>query len=219
MNIEIWIIGRVFICGIIVAMIWKAGLKKWAPLLKAILGILLIAYVIGGGRFINIRDWWYTTGENKKIGKTVVSPTQMPTPVPEPVGMPISTSDSDIVQYALQFVGNPYVWGGSSLTEGCDCSHFVWLVLLDTGYYDGEYVQSTFWAEKGEPVEGGLANAQAGDVIVYDFGSYNCGHVAIYDGNGLIIEAKGSAYGITHDRAPDEPKRPIIGIRRFSKLN
>lgn len=212
MNIEIWIIGRVFICGIIVVMLWKAGLKKWAPLLKAILGILLIAYIIGGGRFEGIRAWW---NKGNIIEKKVVPISSTPTPVPKSE----KQSDSDIVQYALQFVGNPYVWGGSSLTEGCDCSHFVWLVLLDTGYYDGEYVQSTFWAEKGEPVEGGLANAQAGDVIVYDFGSYDCGHVAIYDGNGLIIEAKGSAYGITHDRAPDEPKRPIIGIRRFSKLN
>ena len=48
-----------------------------------------------------------------------------------------------IITYADSFVGNPYVWGGCSLTKGCDCSHFVWLVLRDTiGYEDG-WVKST----------------------------------------------------------------------------
>lgn len=115
-------------------------------------------------------------------------------------------SGSAIVSYAEQFLGNPYVWGGSSLTHGADCSHFVWLVLRDTIGYSGGYTTSGGWASRGRPVSS-LAAAQAGDVIVYS------GHVAIYDGNGMIVEAKGSRYGITHDRRAD--CKSIVAIRRF----
>lgn len=116
-------------------------------------------------------------------------------------------SGSDIVAYADQFVGCPYVWGGSSLTEGCDCSHFVWLVLMHCGAYNGEYLTSGEWAYAGSPVSS-LAEARAGDVVVYS------GHVAIYDGAGMIVEAKGSAWGITHDR--NVTCKPIVAIRRFT---
>ena len=116
-------------------------------------------------------------------------------------------SGNSIVDYANQFVGNPYVWGGNSLTNGIDCSHFVWQVLQNTGNYSGDYRTSGEWASAGEPVSS-LDEAQAGDVIVYS------GHVALYDGNGGIVEAKGSAYGITHDRAAD--CKSIVAIRRFT---
>ena len=116
-------------------------------------------------------------------------------------------SGSDIVAYADQFVGCPYVWGGSSLTEGCDCSHFVWLVLMNCGVYSGDYLTSGEWAYAGSPVSS-LADARAGDIVVYS------GHVAIYDGAGMIVEAKGSAWGITHDR--NVTCKPIVAIRRFT---
>lgn len=120
----------------------------------------------------------------------------------------IYSGDSDIVAYARQFVGvTPYVWGGNSYTSGMDCSHFVYNVLKDTGAYNGEYVTSDGFANLGTEVDG-LENAQAGDVIVYN------GHVAIYDGEGNIIEAKGSAYGTTNDRAADSSQ--ILAIRRFN---
>lgn len=61
------------------------------------------------------------------------------------------------------------------------------------------------WASVGTRVNS-LAEAQAGDIIVYS------GHVAIYDGNGMIVEAKGTKYGITHDRAANS--KPIVAIRR-----
>ena len=114
---------------------------------------------------------------------------------------------NDITAFAEQYVGCPYVWGGSSLTQGCDCSHFVWLVLLNTGHYSGDYLTSFYWRTAGEAVPS-LEMAQAGDIICYN------GHVAIYDGNGLIIEAKGSNWGITHDRTADHA--PILAIRRFT---
>lgn len=120
----------------------------------------------------------------------------------------VYSGDSDIVAYARQFVGvTPYSWGGNSYETGMDCSHFVWNVLKDTGAYDGDYVTSDGFLSLGEAVDG-LENAQAGDVIVYN------GHVAIYDGEGGIIEAKGAAYGTTNDRAADSSE--ILGIRRFN---
>ena len=116
------------------------------------------------------------------------------------------TSNSDIVSYADQYVGNPYVWGGNSLTDGIDCSHFVWQVLSNTGHYDGGYAVSDDWAYLGSGVDS-LDNAVAGDVIVYP------GHVAIYDGEGGIVEAKGQEWGITHDRSADSGE--ILAIRHF----
>ena len=111
-----------------------------------------------------------------------------------------------IIAYADSFVGNPYVWGGCSLTKGCDCSHFVWLVLRDTIGYDGGWVKSTSWLSRGTVVDS-LANAQPGDVIVYR------GHVAFYDGNGLLIDARNRRVGITHSAKADYTT--ILGIRRF----
>ena len=115
---------------------------------------------------------------------------------------------NQIVEYAKKFVGNPYVWGGNSLLYGCDCSHFVWNILVDMGYYDGQYKTSGGFLSIGEQIDG-LENAAAGDVIIYP------GHVAIYDGEGMIIQAKCRSAGITHDRAADHGT--ILGIRRFTK--
>ena len=97
-------------------------------------------------------------------------------------------SGSDIVAEAEKYVGNPYVWGGSSLTEGCDCSHFTWLILKATGHYTGAYETS-----KGQRSWGTAVSAdevQPGDIICYN------GHVAIYVDANHIVHARGKAYGI-----------------------
>lgn len=114
--------------------------------------------------------------------------------------------NSDIISYGSQFVGNPYVWGGNSLTDGIDCSHFVWQVLSNTGHYDGDYEVSDGWASLGTAVDS-LDDAVAGDVIVYP------GHVALYDGQGGLLQARGSAYGITNDR--EATYNNILAIRHF----
>ncbi len=141
-----------------------------------------------------------SSSSNKKPEK----PASKPEPAPEkPSG---SVSGSSIVAYADQFVGNPYVWGGNSLTNGIDCSHFVYQVLKNTGAYHGGYTTSAGWRSLGSPVAG-LAQAQAGDVICYS------GHVAIYDGHGGIVEAQSSKAGITHSRSAS--CSTILAIRRF----
>lgn len=120
---------------------------------------------------------------------------------------PGGSSGYDIVAYADQFVGNPYVWGGNSLTNGIDCSHFVYQVLKNCGVYSGGYVTSAGWRSKGRAVSS-LSEARAGDVLCYS------GHVAIYDGHGGIVEAKGRKWGITHDRSATYST--ILAIRRFT---
>lgn len=97
-------------------------------------------------------------------------------------------SNSEVVNYAMNYLGNPYVYGGNSLTDGIDCSHFVTQVLTNTGHYSGGYRTSGDWATAGEPVT--RDNVQPGDIIVYG------GHVAIYVDSNHIVHAKGKDYGI-----------------------
>jgi len=118
------------------------------------------------------------------------------------------TSASDlgaaVASYAVQFVGNPYVWGGTSLTNGADCSGFVMSVYAAFGVS----LPHSSSADKyvGYEVEGGLANAQPGDIICYS------GHVAIYIGNGQIVHASTAATGIKISSAS---YRTPVAVRRI----
>ena len=113
-----------------------------------------------------------------------------------------------LVAYARQFVGNPYVWGGNSLTNGCDCSGFVHEVYEYFGYDLVRYSMSFLY--EGVPVS--RENIMPGDIVVYERNREGIGHVAIYAGNGKIVEAQSSKAGITDNRSVD--CRKIVGIRR-----
>lgn len=91
-----------------------------------------------------------------------------------------------IVDYACQFIGNPYVWGGTSLTNGADCSGFVQSVFAHFGIS----LPRTTWDMEnvGTPVS--YDQAIPGDIILYN------GHVGIYMGNGQIVNAINSSRGI-----------------------
>ena len=112
-------------------------------------------------------------------------------------------SGADIVAFAQQFVGNPYVWGGNSLTNGVDCSGFVHQVYAHFGISTPRYSQA--FKGVGQPVS--YQNIQAGDVVVYP------GHVAIYIGNGNIVEAQSTRAGITNSRPVN--CHTITAIRRL----
>ncbi len=114
----------------------------------------------------------------------------------------------DIVNFAMQYVGNPYVWGGNSLTNGCDCSGFVHLVYKNFGYNTVRYSMSFLY----EGVAVSREDVRPGDIVVYAIKN-GVGHVAIYAGNGKIVEAQSSAAGITANRSID--CREIVGIRRI----
>ncbi|MCR5102246.1 MAG: SH3 domain-containing protein [Butyrivibrio sp.] len=114
-----------------------------------------------------------------------------------------SSIGSAVAQFALQFVGNPYVYGGSSLTNGTDCSGFVMSVYSNFGVS----LPHSSGADRsvGSAVDG-LANAQAGDIVCYS------GHVGIYIGNGQIVHASTAATGI---KVSDASYRTVLAVRRI----
>ncbi len=114
-----------------------------------------------------------------------------------------ASKGQQVVNYAMQFLGNPYVWGGSSLTNGTDCSGFTMSVYAHFGvslpHYDAAQRSC------GTSV-GSLSAAQPGDLVCYD------GHVGIYIGGGQIVNASNPRTGITVTNAT---YRQILAIRRI----
>ena len=114
-----------------------------------------------------------------------------------------SEMGKSVIDYATQFVGNPYVWGGSSLTNGTDCSGFVMSVYDNFGVSLPH--SSSALRSQGYDV-GGLSNAQPGDIVCYS------GHVGLYVGNGQIVHASTSKTGIIVSSAT---YRNILSVRRI----
>lgn len=107
-----------------------------------------------------------------------------------------------IAKYACQFVGNPYVSGGTSLTNGADCSGFTYRIYQDFGYS----IPRTSYLQRSAGTEVSYENAQPGDLICYD------GHVAMYIGGGMIVHASSAKTGIKVSRAQ---YRTILSVRRI----
>ena len=95
-----------------------------------------------------------------------------------------------IAQFALQFVGNPYVYGGTSLTNGADCSGFVMSVFKEFGYDLPRVAAAQYEASQKKDI----SQLETGDLVFYGAGGIN--HVALYIGNGKIVHASTAATGI-----------------------
>ncbi|MDE7353510.1 MAG: C40 family peptidase [Acetatifactor sp.] len=117
-----------------------------------------------------------------------------------------SSSGSDlgkkVAKYACQFIGNPYVSGGTSLTNGADCSGFTYRVYQDFQYS----LPRTSYQQRSAGTGVDYDSAQPGDLICYE------GHVGIYIGGGLIVHASTSKTGIKVSRAQ---YKTILSVRRI----
>ena len=106
-------------------------------------------------------------------------------------GVPGGHLRNSVIEFASQFIGNPYVWGGTSLTEGADCSGFVQSIFKEYGY-DLPRVAAD-QAQYGTKIA--VEDAQPGDLVFYAKNGYVY-HVVIYAGDGKTVEAMGKDYGI-----------------------
>ena len=149
------------------------------------------------------------TEENTGNNDNTETPPEETPSAPEetsPPKEPASPGDSgkgrEIADFACRYVGNPYVSGGTSLTNGADCSGFTWAVYNNFGYSlpRSSYSQSTYGREVS------YSEAQPGDIIYYG------GHVGIYIGGGKIVHASTAATGIKISNAL---YRSIITVRRI----
>lgn len=112
-----------------------------------------------------------------------------------------STTGKNIAKYGCQFIGNPYVYGGTSLTNGADCSGFIYRIYADFGYS----MPRTSTALRSVGTEVSYSNAQPGDIVCYD------GHVGLYCGGGYIVHASTPSSGIKISSAT---YRTILTVRR-----
>lgn len=112
-----------------------------------------------------------------------------------------NVNGQDVVNYACQFVGNPYKYGGTSLTNGADCSYFVQACFAQYGIS----LPRTSYLQRSAGQAVSYNNAKPGDIICY------AGHVAIYMGNGKIVHAANSRQGICYGSAT---YRTIVAVRR-----
>lgn len=150
----------------------------------------------------------FTAGAHCAINKTVVLVEEEPEVEENEVAEVAEAAEvvitgEDIVEFALQYVGNRYVYGGTSLTNGTDCSGFVMRVYEAFGYdlpRSSYYQRSAGRAVSAEEI-------QPGDIVCYS------GHVAIYMGDGKIVHASNAKDGIKISN--DYTYRKVLSIRRI----
>ncbi len=146
-----------------------------------------------------------TEGTSGEIDNAALSTEEAESAAQEALDLAIEqkSAGEKVVEFAIQFIGNPYRYGGSSLTSGTDCSGFVMSVYRNFGLSLPH--SSSALRSVGVPVLS-LSEAQPGDIICYS------GHVGIYLGDGRLLSALGSRYGITINSAT---YKPILAIRRL----
>lgn len=118
----------------------------------------------------------------------------------------------EIITYAKKFVGNPYKWGGTSLTKGADCSGFVWRVYGDFGIDFSRTTAASMASSLGTKVS--VSDRQPGDLIFYTNSSGHVNHVALYIGSDRIVHAANSRQGII---TSSYNYRNVYRVRRILK--
>ena len=172
----------------------RSGKSKSAPTITKVAKGSKVQVLSTGTQWVKVKvgnTIGYTQGKNIKTQYGTASDN--------------SSKGSSVVAYAKRFLGNPYVYGGSSLTHGTDCSGFVMSVYR----HFGKSLPHSSYALRsvGRRVSGGIRNARPGDIICYS------GHVAIYMGNNRIIHASNPSTGICIRN--NASYRSIVAIRRI----
>lgn len=160
-----------------------------------------IVALVGTGEELEVLealDGWYKVSVDDEEGYISADYVEVSEQLPKAqtitelkYGQGISDVRVSVVSYATQFVGNPYVWGGTSLTKGADCSGFTMSVMANYGVYLPH--SSKAQANCGTRVS--ASEAQPGDLFFYGSGK-SINHVAIYIGNGQIVHASNKKTGI-----------------------
>lgn len=161
-------------------------------------------YYYDGNEYENSFEQTYVPVENQEMIQEVQQTQEVDYTEPTSISSDGSLG-SQIANYATQFVGNPYVWGGTSLTDGADCSGFVQSVFGDYGIN----LSRTTYTQANQGTAVSYSDMQPGDVINYGF------HTAIYLGDNKIVHAADESQGII---IQDNPAyQPIVTIRRFTE--
>lgn len=167
-------------------------------------------------------DWYKISLENNQeafIYGQYVKPTdttqviQTTTMITEATAVATTTTTEkglEIVNYAKQFVGNPYLYGGTSLTNGTDCSGFTQSVFKHFGIG----INRTSSSQYSNGVAIKVSELQAGDLVFFGY-SGSISHVGIYIGDNKIIHASTSSTGIIVSNLYDKGNKPFIGCRRI----
>ena len=147
---------------------------------------------------------WRKIKVGNKIGYALKKYVYISTNAPKLKGSTYNKGKT-VASFAQRFVGNPYVWGGTNLNTGADCSGFVKSVYKSFGYNLPR--SSSSQRSAGRKVS--YSNKQPGDLICYN------GHVAIYIGNGKIVHASSRKTGIKI--SPKANYRKVLSVRRIVK--
>lgn len=133
-----------------------------------------------------------TTYTNNNYSNGGNSTTAVPNMTYTNLDSTVSQTAVDLINYGMQFLGNPYVYGGNSLTTGTDCSGFVKLIFAQFGY-DLPRSSSAYLSTGYTIIP--VSEAKPGDVFLYNY-SGTIGHVGIYIGNGQLLHASTPSQGI-----------------------
>lgn len=156
-------------------------------------------------------EWSCISTSSKQVGYVFTTYLQIITSSEASSNKTSVTDDirSQVVAYAKQFLGNPYVFGGTNLTSGIDCSSFTQQILRKFGYS----ISRTSYAQiqDGTPVT--YSDLLPGDLVFYGFNRI-VSHVAIYIGDGKIIHASGSKTGVIISGVFSQGRKPAIGAVR-----
>ena len=153
---------------------------------------------------------------NAPAETTVTAPAQTQTQPAQPAAQPAAapynaTSGQAIVNTAMQYIGTPYVWAGTSPEEGFDCSGLVYYVYGQNGYSLNRVAQNMYY--NGQDVS--LDSMQPGDIVLFGSSVYNIWHAGIYVGNGQFIHSPHSGSTVRVESLSDTVGLRLVAARRI----